>query len=264
MSKARLALGLFGAAPLARWPGLAWYFFGWLAHRAAGVKLFDEQTLVFKPFRVSATADGLGGLVFLHEILARGIYDFEPLRNDPNIKVIFDAGANCGFFALTQAAASPRFHIVCFEPHPATYHRLEKNIALNALENRVTPVHAAVGAASGVCELNVSAESSMGIVRTSSTQFLVAPKAVQVPLIALDDYAEKNNLWPDFLKIDVEGFEVEVLRGARRSLERARHVVLEHHAPELLAGCTALLQEAGFETTAAANHLLIARKPARA
>ena len=263
MSKARLAFGLFGAAPILHWPGLAWYFFGWLTHRATGRCLFGERTLVFRPFRISATVSGLGGLVFLHEILARHIYDFAPLRDDPDVQVVFDAGANCGFFALTQASANPRLRIVCFEPHPATFQRLQKNIALNDLESRITPVHAAVGSTSGICELNVSPESSMGIVAESPTQFLEKPRKVPVPLVTLDDYARAHGVWPDFLKIDVEGFEAEVLRGARQVLSRARHVVLEHHSPTLLAECTALLGEAGFETQTAREQLLLGRKAAR-
>ena len=263
MSKARLAFGLFGAAPILHWPGLAWYFLGWLTHRATGRCLFGERTLVFRPFRISATVSGLGGLVFLHEILARHIYDFAPLRDDPDVRVVFDAGANCGFFALTQASANARLQIVCFEPHPATFQRLQKNVALNHLETRITAVQAAVGSASGVCELNVSPESSMGIVAESPTQFLERPRKVPVSLVSLDDYARAQGVWPDFLKIDVEGFEGEVLRGARQVLGRAKHVVLEHHSPALLAECTARLREAGFEIETAREHLLVGRKVGR-
>jgi len=48
------------------------------------------------------------------------------------------------------------------------------------------------------------------------------------------------------LKIDVEGYELHVLRGAARSLERTSHLVIETHSPALLAGCAEFLHARGF------------------
>ncbi len=250
----------FAATPLPHWPKLAWYLFAWLAWKIMGIKLGQEYILVFRPFKVVVDVQGRGGLVFLHEILVRHIYDVAEVGQNTTVRTVFDAGANCGFFALYQATAHPERRVFCFEPHPATFQHLQKNIAANHLEQRVFPIHAAVGATTGECSIHISEESSMAFVNTSPLQLLQAPKSVKVPLMSLDAFAEKEGVWPDYLKIDVEGFESEVLRGAPHCLERARWVMLEYHSPALKEECRLLLIKSGFETEQIGNELWFGRK----
>ncbi len=256
MTKAKLIAGFYRSTSPKHWLRLSWYLFAWSAWHTLGVKLSGEQTLIFRPFRVVVDPRGRGGLFFLHEILVRNIYALDQL---PGAGVVFDVGANCGFFALMQTAKHPKLNVYCFEPHPETFQRLQKNIAVNKL-TRVVAIHTAVGAMSGSCQINVSAESSMAIVNSSSVQFLIAPKTVEVPLTSLDDFAAARNVWPHFLKIDVEGFEAEVLRGAQRCLERSHAVVLEYHSAELQIECIGLLSAAGFTTRLMDERLLAGTK----
>jgi len=260
MTKAKLIAGFYRATSPKHWLRLSWYFLAWFGWRLFRVKISGEQMLVFRNFRVAVDPQGLGGLVFLHEILVGRIYDVAALRPGSDIRVVFDAGANCGFFALFQSAQNPALTIYCFEPHPRTFQHLKRNIEANAL-TRVVPVHAAVGAASGTCQINVSAESSMAIVSSSTVQFLNAPQSVEVPLMGLDDFAARRNVWPDFIKIDVEGFEVEVLRGARSCLRHCRGIILEYHSEELKSQCVRLLEEAGFNIVPSGKSLLSGTKP---
>jgi FkbM family methyltransferase len=260
MKKLRLILGLFGSAPVVGWPTLAWYLLSWLGFRLFRFQAGEDHVLLFHAFKVVVSARGQGGLVFLHEILAQGIYEIEPLYEDKSIRVIFDAGANCGFFALKKAVELPALRVFCFEPHPKTFQRLEQNITVNELEQQITAVHAAVGASSGECAINISEESSMSIVSSSSVQFLAAPKPVTVPMVSLDAFAEAHSVWPDFLKIDVEGFEVEVLKGATRCLKGARWVLLEYHSAKLKSQCADLLNESGFSAQVLENGLLLGRR----
>ncbi|HEY0456107.1 MAG TPA: FkbM family methyltransferase, partial [Verrucomicrobiae bacterium] len=208
MKKLSILLGLFKATAPQHWPRLVWYIIAWVAHRLFKVDLWGEHPLIFRDFKALVSAKGRGGLVFLHEILANNIYDVPAIKTDKSIRTVFDAGANCGFFALRFASESPGSLIFCFEPHPETFQHLRKNIDANELVQRILPFNEAVGAGSGECTINVSAESSMSIVTSSSIQFLAAPKAVRVPMTSLDDFAGRQKLWPDYIKIDVEGFEV--------------------------------------------------------
>lgn len=264
MQRLRIALGFFPHLPVWRWPGLALYLFGWALYQASGLRLFGERVLRFRDFAVVADVEGRGGLFFLHEILVEDIYDFPPIGQGEAVRVMFDIGANCGFFALTRCARDPDLRAVAFEPQPHTFERLKKNLAANQFGPRVTAVHAAVGAASGECTLQISAESSMGIVSTSAVQFLEAPVAVTVPMVALDDFAAREDLWPDLLKIDVEGFEVEVLKGAAACLQRARFVVLECHSESLTRECQDLLAAADFQTSLRGGLLFGQKTPAKA
>ena len=260
MNALRLLAGLLRATPLPHRPKLIGYFVGLAIYRMTRVKLFSQCILTFRPFRVCANIEGLSGLGFLHEILAEGIYDFDTLHTDDSIRVIFDAGANCGFFALTESARNKSVRIYCFEPHPRTTERLRTNIRINHREDRILPVHAAVGSTCGTCELNTSSDSSMGVVSTSATQYVKAETVVQTPLLTLDSFAAEHQVWPDLLKVDVEGFEVEVLRGASECLKRARHVVLEFHSQSLLEECQRLLTEAGFQNRLCSSSVLIGYK----
>lgn len=250
MGKVQIAIGLLAHTPLRHWPSLAVYFFGWACYQLFGVRVFGPRVLRFKNFVVGVDVAGLGGLVFLYEIIVKGVYDFPPITGDPQVKVIFDAGANCGFFALVRCANNPALRAYCFEPHPRTFSRLQRNIDLNSLRDRMIPIQAAVAASSGTCTLQLSTDSSMGVVTSSgSATSLENQLEVQVNMTSLDDFARQGNVKPDLLKIDVEGFEVEVLKGAEACLKACRHVIMECHSPKLTEECLALLQTAGFQAT---------------
>ena len=249
MGRFKLVGGFFRHTSLKHWPGLAWYLLGWLMYRLTGVRLFRERRLHFKPFAVVASVEGLSGLVFLHEVLVRDAYRIPEVDSDRRIRTVFDVGANCGFFALTQASRHPEWRFCCLEPHPNSFAHLEKNIAANRLGARTALVQACGGAKSGTCLINVSAESSMAVVVGSAAQeqCLEAPTPRPAQVCTLDEVSAREHLQPDFLKIDVEGFEVEVLKGATACLNTARYVVLEYHSGKLGDECRRILEAVGFK-----------------
>ncbi len=204
MQRSLTALALFPRASPRYWPRMAFYFCGWALFRLFGLRVFREQLLPLRDFVVTADVEGNCGLNFLHEILIRKTYDFEPLRSSDGIRVLFDVGANCGFYSLMCCSRFPQLKAVCFEPHPQTVSRLKKNVAANHLEPRMSVVNAAVGASAGECNLQISADSSMAAVSTSPMRLFETSSEVQVKLISLDDYAGITNLFPDLIKIDVE------------------------------------------------------------
>ena len=89
----------------------------------------------------------------------------------------------------------------------------------------------------------------MGVVADATVNYLQRPQHVEVAMVSFDDYTKEHGLYPDLIKIDVEGFEVEVLRGARECLARARYVVVEVHSDALSRGSLELLHQAQFQTT---------------
>jgi FkbM family methyltransferase len=129
--------------------------------------------------------------------------------------VFFDVGANVGLASLSVAMkAEPASVVVhAFEPDPVNVAALRRNLELNPdLDVRVHAV--AVGARIGRASLVLQDEPSHHYISRDPAQAIAA--TVTVPVIALDDYAAENGLDRiDVMKVDVEGYELEVLRGAR-------------------------------------------------
>ena len=132
--------------------------------------------------------------------------------------VFYDLGANIGFYATIAARiVGPLGHVYAFEPHPESAAAVERNAQLNDLRN-VTPVAAAVSDRDGRLTLSLS--------ESSATHRLGGDAGVEVDVVALDSWvARTGSRAPTFVMIDVEGAELDVLRGMRDLLERARPVV---------------------------------------
>ncbi len=152
----------------------------------------------------------------------------------PGMTVI-DVGANHGLFSLEAAhLVGPSAIVHAFEPTPSTREVLESNLAANGLDRvRIFPV--ALGDRPGTARLRVHRELS-GLNTLASDDItwnhrtLRADAIVEVPITTLDAHAEAEGLDRiDFLKIDVEGFELGVIRGARGLLasRRVDRIMLE-------------------------------------
>src|SRR3954453_6090680 len=129
--------------------------------------------------------------------------------------VIFECGGHHGRDCVLLASmAGSDGHVVTFEPHPDNINVLRKNIEVNRLDN-VTAIQAAVGSTSG----NIFIKSR------SNAKVSLEQRGINVPLVTIDEWAEKENIWPNIIKIDVEGYEMEVLQGAQKVLERTPAVL---------------------------------------
>lgn len=144
---------------------------------------------------------------------------------------IYDVGANVGQFALAATTVWPESPVFSFEPVPSAYEQLEK------LADRFTSIHPsrlALGKSVGTVAMNVTnhtASSSLlklhqnhrdlypHVAESATIQVEVSTLAVQIMRIPI--------LAPALLKLDVQGFESEVLKGAGDSLSNFRWILLE-------------------------------------
>lgn len=129
-------------------------------------------------------------------------------------RMAVDVGAHVGLW--TRMLASKFSHVTAFEPVAENFACLQQNVTLPnvVLEN------AALGAAPGLCAMALPPDGNSGCWR-------VEPDGREIELKTLDSY-RLNEV--DLIKVDVEGFEGEVLRGARETLQRWRPtVVLEEN-----------------------------------
>jgi FkbM family methyltransferase len=157
-------------------------------------------------------------------------------------RICIDAGANDGstIRLIRAALTTPIIH--AFEPNPTTFSRLESH-------HRHTPnvqlVNAGLGDSEGTMALNTVANHALNsflpLTRRGRASLEVSDPAIEVkvPVHRLDDYASRNNLDQiDLLKIDTQGFELHVLRGADKlfSRDRIQAVMVELNFVELYAG----------------------------
>lgn len=137
----------------------------------------------------------------------------------PGMTVV-DVGANVGYYALLfRQAVGPRGRVVCLEPDPGNLRELRRNVERNHLHN-VEVVAAAAGEAAGEIRFSSGLNGSVS-----------AAGDLRVPAIRLDDLSDGP---VDLIKIDVEGYEAAVLRGAAGLIERRRPTLFIELHPALL------------------------------
>jgi FkbM family methyltransferase len=188
---------------------------------------------------------GKGEFDFLYETNVKRVYeptdDFIP----GPFHVAVDIGANFGSAAIQWHRKITHGVIYAFEPHPDTFRRLLRHVELNRAGKVIRPFCTALGAKDGVLSLFLSEDGSMAMKTRSATY---GGNEVRVPCRSLDSFAGKQHIdHIDLLKIDVEGFESDVLVGASRMLGNTDRVALEHHSPALKERCATILSDAGFD-----------------
>jgi FkbM family methyltransferase len=169
----------------------------------------------------------------------------------------WDVGANIGTYAL-YAALRPEVAVLAFEPSPASYAALARNVEANRLGGRVAAYCVALSAQTALGGLNMSAThagNSFNSFDSLDDCFgrRLAVQFTQAALgFAIDDFRRLFGLpAPNYLKIDVDGIEAEILAGASETLAdpalRSVLVELEYADTARNARITAPLEAAGFD-----------------
>lgn len=169
---------------------------------------------------------------------------------------IIDVGANRGQFSLECRVWKPDVPIVAFEPIPAMA-RVYRQVHGGC--SHVELIESALGEANGTAELHVSREAdSSSILPIGERQAALFPNTHEIGTLSvsvnrLDDYGERWQGRKDLLlKIDVQGFELSVLRGAVETLKKCRYVYVECSEVELYDGqalrsdVSQFLRDSGF------------------
>jgi FkbM family methyltransferase len=151
-------------------------------------------------------------------------------------QIVYDIGANIGFMTLLFAqCVESTGHVYAFEALPANLQRLRDNIALNAVDDRVTIISAAVNDRSNSTKFYIGPSSGTGkLVKSAGRSTITYRESIEVEGISIDDFIyQSGNPAPDILKIDIEGGEVLALPGMSRMLHEKRPVVMiELHGQE--------------------------------
>jgi FkbM family methyltransferase len=144
-----------------------------------------------------------------------GLHEFEDmsfllhfLREED---LFIDIGANIGSYTLL-ASGQVGCTAIAIEPVPSTYTLLENNITLNNLQTNVTTMNIALGGEDGTISFTSALDTTNHVATKNEKD------TIQVPMSRLD--AITLNKMPTLLKIDVEGFETEVIKGSKETLQK--------------------------------------------
>lgn len=229
------------AARLARDPNMVAEYLGWIASsaRTGG-----------KPCRRLLDGIEVGGFANFSEyhsvpgfinIAERRFFEESPFGPGP----IIDVGANIGLVSLLLARRFPDRDIHAFEPNPTTFETLEANIARNGA-TRVSCHRYAVSDADGTVMFDNDPvkRGTASIARSGDDH------AAEVLATTLDSFVAANGIGTiGLLKIDVEGYETLVLRGASRVLNEIRPSAIYFEV------CPPLTERAGFAAEGPARML---------
>ncbi|MEO5917133.1 MAG: FkbM family methyltransferase [Luteolibacter sp.] len=185
-----------------------------------------------------------------------GEYDREEMEwllskvRDARQTLLYDIGANIGAYSVILPTMVPGLTAHAFEPDTRNLTFLRANIAINGLEEQVTIRDVAVGDQAGTVQF---LESRGGdLLNTGKSKVVNDPDNLAslrtVTKIAVDDLDPVRGKTV-LMKIDVEGYEFDVLQGMRRTLrDNACYLMIEIF-PENLVKCDGLMEELGYRRT---------------
>ena len=147
------------------------------------------------------------------------VADISRIKDFASMRVVFDVGANIGDWTLDHLAHAPAATFYCFEPSADTFRTLNGRVGHRP---RVRTVQAAAGCVSGSAHLyRFGSSVQHSLVARAAEDGSTGTEEVRV--LTLDEFADGHGIEHiDLLKTDTEGYDAEVLAGARRMLERKR------------------------------------------
>lgn len=139
---------------------------------------------------------------------------------------VLDIGASLGLWTVQLALRTRAERVIAFEPVAANCDVIRKNVALNHLDGRVMLENCALGAETGSVVMHVEA----GGVGNAAADVAGSGTEAGVPMRTLDSFEIPGKC--SFVKMDVEGFEMNVLAGASRFIRTHRPVIIGEFSPQ--------------------------------
>lgn len=181
--------------------------------------------------------------------------------------IIFDVGANIGTYTTWMAKLLPQSKIYCFEPQRIVFQMLCGNIAINNFDNCYT-YNMAVGKSCDFIEIdepNYFSKEDFGIFSLIEDKIIEkSGNKYTIPLISLDFFMESYRIEKiDFIKIDVEGMDIDVLLGAKKTIETHNPTIFIEHSDNKRSILDKIIDHMGIDDyhyTTIGNNLLMKPK----
>lgn len=187
-----------------------------------GYKLYYlpfEENILRKKYSCFFTVSDLVNRIIIHD-------QYDARRFLKNGAFIFDVGAHIGIFSLFAHFLAPNGKIIAFEPSSTMFSLLKRNIVENNLSNHIYPVYQAIGNKKATVDLLVLKASLGGSDMVVDSEFrrekekeLSFDRTEHVEMTTIDDWVKREKIdRVDFLKVDTEGYEKQVIYGAKRTI----------------------------------------------
>lgn len=144
--------------------------------------------------------------------------------------VLFDIGAHSGLISALFCAANPGNRVISFEPSPMSCQRLIAIRDLNQFGDRMQIEQCGIGEKSAVVKMEFDPVGGYVQTQRFDHTMWAAPEPIDVKVESISDAAARLRVIPTFLKIDIEGYEFEAIRGSLDFVARHQPLIfLEVH-----------------------------------
>ena len=202
---------------------------------------------VYNGKNVSITAPALEGNI-VSKLESGRFYEQKFLEYIASLNkkgLYLDVGGNIGNHTVFFANFTKATEVMSFEPHPEVFKSLKKNVKANDPKKKVKLKHMALGEEEGSVQIEEAESDKLGGSRVK--------KGGDIPMKRLDDVVGKNKV--SVIKVDVEGFEEAVLRGATAVLKRDKpELFLEAGTAADKEKIEAVISEFGYVPVKAYNN----------
>ena len=220
-----------------------WYWLYRMVHRQDPTVRIHGYDLMLDLTDEGITKDLLhiGGREFFSAEYLKGI-----LKPDD---MVFDIGANIGYYALMEGQHCKMVYAI--EPVIGNYQQLAGNVLLNHMDN-VHPIRCAVGDFNGEQEIFINDRSNWCSMTRPDYGTVISTELV--PVRMLDTLVEQFHRTPSFVRMDVEGYEYQIIKGAKKTLlTPGLRLFIEVHPTRMprdhLLEMLATLKDGGFVIT---------------
>ena len=223
---------------------IAFQYVGWVAKKFAtgGVLSRNVHGVNLSGFNGFSEYHSVAGGVSKDELTFIEIFPFGE-------GAFIDVGSNLGLFALLLNKRFRDRKVIAFEPNPSTFSALKKNVMRNGA-SQVECHQNAIADCNGSVTFSVR-EYARANASISNDRRQISGEDIRVPCITLDAFCKNHGISHiALLKVDVEGFESLVFKGAAAVLEHIRPGVIYFEV------CPGLTRAAGFDAIGPAQHLM--------
>lgn len=165
------------------------------------------------------------------KLFFEGVFEFNEISVCKSLikenDVILDVGGNIGFHSIHFAHYASKGKVYSFEPSPETFELLSRNCKPYA---NIQPINIGIGKSEGVAKFHYASDHSYSGFKDTGKKEII--NSEELPIMSLDAWTKKQELnRVDFVKIDVEGFEDQVLKGMSEVISAYKPIIFIEISP---------------------------------